>query len=342
MEHDKMFEFDNTLGWKFIPNKTGAIVYSGEARHYIKTNEIGFRDASLPNSLNNKKVLVLGDSFVSNISVKDDEVFTEVMEQKLEDNIVLNFGVNGYGQIQEYLLLQQWLPKINPDLIILMIYIRNDFTDNLKNNDWLYSRPSASWNKEKQVLEIHPISNFEKKKKRVSTKFYHKLHVYHLIRTKINNIKNKFDPSEQINSISYTPPELYLCRSELSESTQLMYVIMENILLKISDYAKKSNTPLVFALAPSIVQVQDELWESTLSNADRNQDKYKRSLPNDKLMNFAKKNDLHMIDLLPILRLERSKGEKLYNSKEQHWTAMGNKVVANTILEYLTQKSLIE
>jgi hypothetical protein len=122
MEHDKMFEYDPYLGWKFISNKKGAIVYQGETRHYIETNYIGFRDDPPPPDQDKiRKILVLGDSFVSNISVKDSEVFTEVLEQRLKNTAVLNFGVNGYGQVQEYLLLQKWLRKIDLFVMILMI-----------------------------------------------------------------------------------------------------------------------------------------------------------------------------------------------------------------------------
>ena len=80
MEHDQMFEYDPDLGWRFVSNKRGAIVYADEARHWIKTNSLGFRDNSPPeNNDSNKKIMVIGDSFVSNIAVKDSEVFTEVM-----------------------------------------------------------------------------------------------------------------------------------------------------------------------------------------------------------------------------------------------------------------------
>ena len=78
-----MFECDTDLGWKFISNKAGYIIYPGEAHHYIEINSIGFRDDPLPPDHDNyRKILVLGDSFVSNISVEDNEVFTEVLENR--------------------------------------------------------------------------------------------------------------------------------------------------------------------------------------------------------------------------------------------------------------------
>jgi hypothetical protein len=150
-----MFEYDPYLGWRFIPNKRGAIVYQGVSPRFIKNNSLGFRDKELPSDNEYiSKMLVLEDSFVSNISVKDDEVFTEIIERQLYNTRVMNFGVNRYGQVQEYLLLKQWLGKINPELVILVICIWNDFEENIRES-WNYPRPLASWDQEDSTLRIN-------------------------------------------------------------------------------------------------------------------------------------------------------------------------------------------
>ena len=152
--HDKMFEYDPWLGWKFIANAKGEITYPGGVRNFVEINAMGFRDHA-PSPDKEKKLMVLGDSFVSNISVKDNEVFTEIMEDELSEYDVLNFGVNGYGQVQEYLLAEQWIRNIKPEIIILMLYVQNDFTDNV-GAYWSYSRPYASLESKDSVLVIHP------------------------------------------------------------------------------------------------------------------------------------------------------------------------------------------
>ncbi len=153
-DHAEMFEYDPDLGWRFVANKAGQIVYPGEIKNTIRTNALGFRDEE-PKHGEIKKILVLGDSFVSNISVGDDEVFTKIMEGSLGDFDVLNFGVNGYGQVQEYLLMEKWLDRIQPNVIVLIICLQNDFTDNT-GNYWIYSRPSASLAGADSILSIRP------------------------------------------------------------------------------------------------------------------------------------------------------------------------------------------
>jgi hypothetical protein len=345
MEHDQMFEADPHLGWRFIPNRTGSIVFPGEANLYIRTNSLGFRDNALP-SANEKprKLLVLGDSFVSNIAVPDNDVFTEVMERQLRNTAVLNFGVNGYGQVQSYLTLREWFERVNPDLMILMITVRNDFEDNI-GSSWLYPRPYASWNG--GTLHIHPPAPVQPRKaSETFWKVYRRSHFFQLLDRELNPLIVKFSKASKATNDHepsfYTPPEFYLCRSEPSEKTQLMYRTMEELLLRIAGYARERGVPLVFAIGPSMLQVDDQLWSSTLQRFGERPEHYVRSLPNDRLMQFAAKNDLLMMDLLPILESETKKGRVLYFPRDDHWNSEGNHVVAHALLEYLRSKSLIQ
>ena len=198
-EHDKMFDFDPYLGWRFVPNNRGSIVYGGEARHYIKINSLGFRDNPPPQDSNDetRKILVLGDSFVTNISVRDDDVFTEVMEQQLKNTSVLNFGVNGYGQTQE-LLLTKWLDKVNPNLVVLVIYVRNDFSDNLGGH-WRYPRPIALLDKEDSKLMVM-LPPPRKPDDSTSTSFwysYRRSHLFTLVNGTLNTLIHGLCHAEQ-------------------------------------------------------------------------------------------------------------------------------------------------
>jgi hypothetical protein len=117
---------------------------------------------------------------------------------------------------------------------------------------------------------------------------------------------------------------------------------MEEILLRIASYAGERGVPIVFAIAPSIVQVEEELWSSTLAAFGEASENYVRALPNDRLMKFAEKNNLLMIDLLPMLQSETEKGNKLYHRDEQHWNIDGNRAVAESLIAYLKSRALIE
>jgi hypothetical protein len=329
---NKMFEYSPTLGWKFISNAKGEVSYPGGIRT-LETNSMGFRDHT-PLSHTNKKLLVLGDSFVSNISVNDDQVFTEIMEDQLKNFDVLNFGVDGYGQVQEYLLLDQVIKTIKPDVVILIVYVQNDFTDNV-GHYWPYLRPYASLEGKDSTLVIHPLlKNQADKNPTDSRNIFSKSHLNTLITRGLNKLFRKTTHSDI--------PEFYLCQYPNSERQDLMFRIMGKLLLKIANLGKENDVPLVFALAPSIVQIEDELWASFLKASQTNQRKFVRSLPNDRLMEFAKRNNLLMLDLLPRLLQEKTTNVKLYSSTDLHWTKEGNRIAADALIDYLKSKSLIE
>jgi hypothetical protein len=332
--HENLFDYDAALGWKFVPNGKGLVIYPGGIRNPVETNSMGFRDRA-PSADKKRKILVLGDSFVSNISVKDNEVFTEIMEEQLEKYDVQNFGVSGYGQVQEYLLLQKWIKTIKPDIVLLIIFVQNDFTDNIGPH-WRYTRPYATLETEDSILVIHPQpKNQQGKNAKDSLGIFSQSHVNILITRSLN----KFFPERDS---SYTPPEFYTCESPPSESHNLRFRIMEELLLKIANLGKENDVPVVFALAPSNVQIEDELWEAFVKKNQKNQKKYLRSLPNNRLMEFARRNHLLMLDFFPPLLQESKKKVKLYHHVEQHWTKEGNRVAANALLNFLESKSLLE
>jgi len=327
--HDAMFQFDETLGWVFIPNKKGTIVYEGGIHHVLQVNEDGFRDFSFQSKKGSTKIMVLGDSFVSNISVKDEEVFTQVMEDQLNNTSVYNLGVNGYGQVQEYLVLKEWYPKLQPDLIMLMIYLRNDFTDNMGKFPWLYPRPTFVFDEKNTPKIIPPSTEFKTKKE---LPFYYRSHLYRFVKKSFSNIKSK---TVKADDASYTPPELYTCRYPMTEDSKELYDMMERIIIEIHQYGKENNTPVVFALAPSMVQVEDELWFQLKAYDSSIQ--LQNDLPNATLLNFAAAHNINMVDLLPALKKADSEKSPMYNSNEQHWTAAGNKVVADVLSKYIQE-----
>jgi lysophospholipase L1-like esterase len=346
MEHDSLFQYDPDLGWSAVPNRTATIVYPGEAHHRVRTNSMGFRDDwGCQDGGNARRVLVLGDSFVSNLSVGDEDVFTEVLQQRLENTRVLNLGVNGYGQVQEYLLLQKWLARTNPDLVILMIYVGNDFTDNT-GGYWLYQRPFATWSEDTQDIEMHaPLpSPVKEAPSRTLGGMVTKMHLFWFVERRLSVLTARFfgEHSAGHSPSLHVPPERYLCRSPLSEDTMRMYRTMEALLLEIQEYMNDKGIPLVFAVAPTLVQVDDDLWYSMLRQFCETQENQTRTLPNDMLRRFAAEHDLLMLDLLPVLQSETKKGKPLYNRKEQHWNAAGNRVVAEALLEYLKEHGFVD
>ncbi|MDA3891151.1 MAG: hypothetical protein PF517_05745 [Salinivirgaceae bacterium] len=345
-EHDAMFEYDSTLGWKFKNKKVGAIVYPGESHHFIQTNSDGFRDKDFVNNDTLKKIMFIGDSFVSNISVSHNNTFTELLQGKEKGIDILNMGVNGYSQVQEYLLMREWIPKIQPDLIVLMVYIRNDFDDNV-DSTWIYSRPYISLNQACDTMKIVKTKNQSPRIIKTSAFkffFHQKSHLYLFVRLRLKIAFRKYLQNRSISVLNDlgNAPELEFCRINYSTDMNNKFIIMEKLLTEISELAENEHIPILFALAPSNVQTCDSLWNSLMNSANIKPIEFDRQLPNKKLMAFAKKEGLIMLDLYSYLYAETQKGNQVYFAEEHHWNDLGNKTVANALFNYLKRTQYLK
>ena len=121
--------YDATLGWRLKPG------WHGRHKHHdfdtsYRINDAGFRISTPKRGAT--VTAVLGDSFTFGIGAANRQTFTSRLNQldKLNSQFI-NMGVPGYSTDQQYLLLKQTIKKINPDRILLVVYLANDLFDNL-------------------------------------------------------------------------------------------------------------------------------------------------------------------------------------------------------------------
>jgi lysophospholipase L1-like esterase len=127
--------YDPVLGISEIPNKK-VIHERGCFKGEININRWGMRDREriLAKSPGEFRIALLGDSLVEGPQVKPGDVMNIRMEKLLQQkgykNVeVLNFGVEGIGTTQEYLMYQEQVRQFHPDLVILA-FVANDVMNN--------------------------------------------------------------------------------------------------------------------------------------------------------------------------------------------------------------------
>ena len=113
--------YDKRLGWRNIPNWQATT-----HGHKLTINSLGMRgrEHSVVKPRGTKRILVLGSSFTWGFGVADDEVFSELLEDKLANfgharYEVLNTGVSGWGTDQALLFLADEGFQYAPDLVVL-------------------------------------------------------------------------------------------------------------------------------------------------------------------------------------------------------------------------------
>lgn len=129
-ERNLLFHHDPGLGWFPVPNSR--IRFKGSRVVLVSNNSQGFRAAEHFIS-SRPGIAFLGDSFVWGYDVEASERFTEKLQERHPEWNVFNFGVNGYGTDQEYLLLQSLFDTYKPRIVFLIFCTETDDDDNSSN-----------------------------------------------------------------------------------------------------------------------------------------------------------------------------------------------------------------
>ncbi len=111
---------------------------SADVEVWFDINEQGMRadrDYAYAKPAGTKRIVSLGDSFTIGYEVDFEECFSSVLERELRaaghDVQVLNAGVSGYSNAEEYLYLERELFKYDPDVVLVSFYA-NDLVDNVR------------------------------------------------------------------------------------------------------------------------------------------------------------------------------------------------------------------
>jgi len=125
-----VYSHDTTFGWFPIPNSVQK--YTGARTIAVRHNSLGLRDIELENS-QKPTIAFFGDSFVWGYDSEEDERFTNLLRGKMQGYRIVNAGITAYGTDQEYLLLRSIWDRINPDVVVLIVCVDNDRTENSTN-----------------------------------------------------------------------------------------------------------------------------------------------------------------------------------------------------------------
>jgi lysophospholipase L1-like esterase len=108
---------------------------------FVTTNSLGFRGREIesPKPNGRFRVVALGDSVTFGWGVNDADTFSAQLEQLLRTNRpdldieVVNLAVPGYATRQEVVLLERYVARLQPDLVLLGFY-SNDLPDTFVEN----------------------------------------------------------------------------------------------------------------------------------------------------------------------------------------------------------------
>jgi lysophospholipase L1-like esterase len=179
---------DRVLGTVFIPGAKG-IYTSVNGQVLIEINSLGLRDEefSIEKPKEEKRILVLGDSYVEALQVPLDQTFLKLLEDKLSSHniLVINGGHSGYGQAEQLLFWRLKGGKLSPDLVILF-FSANDIIDNSIELDPWQKRPFFLMAEDGTLQLMNKSPDPSRLKTFLGEHFY----LYHFVRIRGGVIRN--------------------------------------------------------------------------------------------------------------------------------------------------------
>ena len=351
-------EFDSELGWLNKPGRYFIKPTHAFNKVPLYINKYGLRnkDIILDKKNNNKRIIVLGDSFTFSNAIPEEYIFTSQLEKTLnqdstEKYTIINAGVEGYGNIQELLLMRRLAGnEIKGDIYLLMIFINDilddlclsygDATENLIQPKYILGKDNKlflSRSPQKQLSESGNLIPVRKNENKFVT---------------IETMKIKFA------SFAQAKPQIIYILNKLGFNIKFPRVpglisgwfdnnilnkglpIMRESIKEIKEEAEKNQASLYVCLIPSPLQVYPDTYGPLLKKTFPN-DKQVESWLNNKLIpqEFIKKIcdelEIPFLDLLPILYENNNKD--YFIPMEGHFNERGHSIVGSSLAKFIIQ-----
>jgi hypothetical protein len=323
-------EPDPVLGWRNRSGLSGP--YGGdEFLTHVTLNAAGQRGPHHPieRTPGRVRIAVLGDSQAWGDGVADDEIFATLLDG---DGVeALNFATLGYGTDQELLVFERSAAAYRPDVLVVAVFVGNDFSDNLSRGTFQYPKPYFDVGSDGSLrLEGVPVA---------SPTWLHGLVEVHRFLMRHSALLNAIASAtagtrEEQN---YDPPQVRIWdsfyESEPSEEDRRGFAMTVRLLREIVARARAAAVEPVILLLPESWQVavaQRPHWREQLRAQDAD---WRR--PQKVIRQALADEDVVVIDALPALaraaRGERADARRTYYPGWRHLNARGHAVVADLL-----------
>jgi hypothetical protein len=283
----------------------------------LKGNRLGYpgEDYALKKPAEIYRIAALGDSFAVGAAVAYSDNYLTRLQGALSGVEVLNFGVSGTGP-REYLeILQTHAVAFDPDLVLVSFFVGNDVTESLAVPRGLDPR---------QYLFYLAIERGAR--------------VWRQARAPSAN-------GDRLGGAGYSPDQfveiearrLEICHTPVDMGLEKKWARALERIEAMDQLCKSTHRRLAVVLIPDEFQVDEELRETARLKAGWQAGEILVDLPQTRLREFLSQRRIPCLDLLPTLK--QSTGA--YALRDTHWNALGNRVAASAIGDWLRSEQLV-
>ena len=343
-------KLDQQLGWSLQPNTQG--LYRREGKGDVHINNYGIRGRDIVIDDKDDKIhriALLGDSFIEGLGVRSDEVVSHRLQYYLDacqfnnnnSTEVLNFGVSGYGTIQQWIQFQHRVLPLNVDTVILAFNPLNDVQDNFKSLTPHHLRPFINQIEPFSVDYGFQHSDFFKSRQQWHWQFYYWLlrqsSLVQLVRESVAILKvgQSVNAANEKLFHAFRPDRFDRDWHNAWQHTELA-------LLKIAETAKERQIRFILiGLGVGIQITPDQIFIKTKKTEFALDDFY---YPNQRLASFSQDNQIEYQSIAQSMQQDAIKLSRRLNYINEptkiwgHWNAMGHDIAAKNIAAYLCER----
>ncbi len=327
-------------------------VKTDEFASRVTTNTLGLRGPERPYAkpAGVSRVLVLGDSFVEAAQVQEPEGVVGRLEAALTKRgaraEVLNVGVGGWGQHQQYVFLQQEGVRYEPDVVLVQLYLGNDVYD----NSWLLQGKPRSVREPYFVFDDDGTFrqlDFRSRKPEdvppVVAMLRERTLLWNVFETGVlQKLGASADDDADERQNRFNLNKMIVHATKPGERQDEAWKVTVALLRCIRELGDERGFKTALVLAPAQFQVYDDAWDTLLRDNKLKREEWAADGPNRALAARADEIGMPMLDLLPAFRAESERGgPPLYFARDMHWTRDGHALAAREVAAFVERERLL-
>jgi hypothetical protein len=357
----------NNLGWTGTPNFQGAVTLS-DSKVKLRFNALGMHDTehSLQKPPNSYRVLMMGDSYIHAIQVDEKYTAHQVLENYLKQLDpaqeiqfeVISGGVTGWGTGQQLIYYREQGRQFQPDLVLLMFFIGNDFENNLPGHVLTIQEvncyaPYFAWCDGQFYPDPLPyapgVSSLRDNcsaTRRSLIKFMGFLYQHSRLYQQLEPLIISYRPREIFGKgFSNSFWALYLPQDEvaLEQSWQVTQALFAEMKQEVeADGARFGVVFFPWSVVIEFSVLSPEQQRALLAQENPIFASVESKRPNHRLAGFLSAKNIPFIDLTdPLMEYYTTQDAPLYFVGDGHWTIEGNRFVAETLMKWLIANDLL-
>ncbi len=305
--------------------------------HEVSFNSVGMRDVehSIGKPTGTFRILLLGDSFMEALQVPFEASFPSLLKRELERGArgpveVINAGVSGWGTDDELRYLTHYGLEYRPDLVVVMMTLHNDFSDNLR----------QEWHSLKGDMlvenSVSPTPDVEYRLSQIKAFIATRFQLYQLWR-RVRHGKDIRVGGRQLNA---HVTQLFGMPTSASITTGARLTSL--LLSKLNAVTVAAGGRVVLVLLPIKYQLSDSAFADFVSKSGAVREAMKLDQPQGLIGPAAGQLGIPTIDLLPSFRRWTSDcSSPLYLSWDGHWNETGHRLAAAAVAVQIVEWELV-